>query len=295
MASSNADRPYGSFRKPRGEEIGEGSHPPKKLAWWTRIARARSRTRGAQLVAAGSLVTLAIIGLNSVVAPASPRLTGADVDKAIKQALASATPKPNVAIEAYEKIKESVVQVKTRSAGQSVAQPRGAGILLDTGGTILTSLHILRGADEIAVVYFDGEEAPAVIAASQPEFDVALLAAAQAGRKPAVLASPKSLRVGAEAIVVGSPMGLRNSLSVGVVSALGRSVQPAWQTQPLRGLIQLDAAVYPGNSGGPLINRAGEVIGIVIAVADGFGPDVPGIGFAVPIDAAASAAGSNPF
>jgi S1-C subfamily serine protease len=92
-------------------------------------------------------------------------------------------------------------------------------------------------------------------------------------------------------MVVGSPLGLGNGLSVGTVSRLGTIVQPAWGGQPIGGLIQFNAAVYPGNSGGPLVNRRGEVIGIVIVAAN----ELTGVGFAVPIDAAASVAGSNPF
>ena len=166
-------------------------------------------------------------------------------------------------------------------------------MLLDSGSSVMTSLHVVRDAAQIMVVFFDGEEVPAAIRTRDRGFDVAMLDIVATGRKPAVLASAKDLRVGDDAFIVGSPLGLSNTLSVGVVSRLGSSFQPTYQTEALHGLIQFDATVYPGNSGGALINRRGEVIGLVTAVANPSG--MSGIGFAVPIDGAASAAGSNPF
>ena len=113
---------------------------------------------------------------------------------------------------------------------------------------------------------------------------------------PATLGDPRSLRVGDDAFVVGDPMGLTRSLSTGSISGLGRSFQAAGRTQVLEGLIQFDAAVNPGNSGGPLLDRNGDVVGIVTGLANPAGRDVfSGIGFAVPIDIAASAAGSPPY
>ena len=269
--------------------------PPPRRRFDLR-ARARAvarRTRSAQLVLISILGTLAIIGVTNTLAPAPARLSERDVNEAIKTALASATPKPNVAIAAYEAVKESMVLVKTRSADEPVARARGSGVLLDSGGRILTSLHVVRGAAQIKVTFFDGEEWDAVLGDSQPEYDVAVLEVGTSGRKPATLASAKDLRVGTEAIVVGSPLGQRNSLTFGVVSKLGSTFQPPWDGLPLGGLIQFDAALYPESSGGALINRRGEVVAIVTG-----GPNLAGlsgIGFAVPIDSAASAAGSNPF
>ena len=218
-------------------------------------------------------------------------ITPTDVKKAVIDALASATPKPNVAIEAYDRVKDSVVAIRTRMPGEAAPQPRGAGWILDTGGTIVTSLHILDGADAIFVVFVDGATLQAQVLDRQPEFDIAVLGVTAGGYKQATMATAKNLKIGDEAMVVGSPLGLGNGLSVGTVSRLGTTVQPAWGGPPIGGLIQFNAAVYPGNSGGPLVNRRGEVIGIVIVAAN----ELSGVGFAVPIDAAASVAGSNPF
>ena len=192
--------------------------------------------------------------------PAPQRITEREVNDAIKTALASATPKPNVAIAAYQAVKESMVLVKTRSADETAVRARGSGVLLDSGGRILTSLHILRDAAEIKVVFFDGEEWAAVLGDSQAEFDVAVLELGSFGRKPATLASAKDLKVGDQAIVVGSPLGQQNSLTVGVISKLGSTFEPPWPGQRLGGLIQFDATLYPESSGGALVNSKGEVV-----------------------------------
>ena len=142
-------------------------------------------------------------------------------------------------------------------------------------------------------MFFDGEEWAAVLGDSQAEFDVAVLELGSFGRKPATLASAKDLKVGDQAIVVGSPLGQQNSLTVGVISKLGSTFEPPWPGQRLGGLIQFDATLYPESSGGALVNSKGEVVAIVTG-----GPSlngVSGLGFAVPIDAAASAAGAAPF
>jgi S1-C subfamily serine protease len=285
----SVDRPYGAFRH-EGDDVA----PPaatRAASRRERLAALSRRTRTAQLFIATVATAVAIVSVGAVLAPRSATLSGADVKKVVVDALASATPKPNVAIEAYDKIKDSVVAIRTRTAADTAAQPRGAGFILDTGGTIVTSLHILNGALGIFVVFHDGVELQAQVLDRQPEFDVAVLGVSASGRKQATLASAKSLKVGDEAMVVGSPLGLGNGLSVGTVSRLGTIVSPAWGGQAIGGLIQFNAAVYPGNSGGPLVNRRGEVIGIVIVASN----ELTGVGFAVPIDAAASVSGSNPF
>jgi S1-C subfamily serine protease len=237
---------------------------------------------------------LVVVGA-SLLRQTPPQLTQSDVDDAIKHALSSATPKPNVAVEAYAKVRESVVEVRTRDAVDPVFRSRGAGVLLDSGGRILTSLHLVEGAAAIIVVFFDGAESAAGLAESDPAEDIAVLETSSSGRKPAILASPKSLRVGDEAIIVGAPQGFPDTLTVGVISGLGRSYRPPWRSQPLGGLIQFNAPVAAGSAGGPLVNRRGEVVGIVAGIAGAAGTDLGGIGFAVPIDAASSASGASPF
>src|SRR5207247_7930347 len=131
-----------------------------------------------------------------------------------------------------------------------------------------------------------------------PEHDIAVLRADSPPAKlvPATLGNPNAERVGDEAFVVGNPFGLYSSMSAGVISGFGRSFQPVGSNYKLQDLIQIDAAVNPGNSGGPLLNRYGEVIGIVTGIANPTEQEVfIGIGFAVPINVAGGAAGLPPY
>ncbi|RIK16305.1 MAG: hypothetical protein DCC52_17805 [Chloroflexi bacterium] len=130
-----------------------------------------------------------------------------------------------------------------------------------------------------------------------PENDIALLKATQPPDQfvPAVMGNPDALHIGDEVFAVGSPFGLTASESAGIVSGLNRIYHPNKDLR-LEKMIQFDAAVNPGNSGGPLVNRYGEVVGIVTGLLNPTEQNFfVGIGFAVPIDAAASAAGPNPF
>jgi S1-C subfamily serine protease len=113
---------------------------------------------------------------------------------------------------------------------------------------------------------------------------------------PAVLGNPSALHEGDDAFVVGNPFGLYSSMSAGVISGFGRAFQPPGGKPEIKGLIQIDAAVNPGNSGGPLLNRAGEVVGIVTGIVNPTDQNVfIGIGFAVPINIAGSALGAPQY
>ena len=200
----------------------------------------------------------------------------------------------------YERIRPSLVQVETRVQGgdSSVEEGHGTGIIIDERGSILTSLHIVQKPGRIFVVFPNGNRSEATISATQPEHDMAVLRTQQPPRDlvPAVLATAGSLRVGDEAIVVGNPFGLTGSLSVGVISGLGRTFQVPGSDARLSVLIQVDAAINPGNSGGPLLNREGDVVGVVTGLVNPTGQSVfIGIGFAVPIDVAVATAGAPPF
>jgi S1-C subfamily serine protease len=182
-----------------------------------------------------------------------------------------------------------------RPAGVSTADgSMGSGVVVDLSGDILTCLHVVANATSIEVTFADGTKSPATIQATQPENDIAVLRATQppATLVPAVLGNPRSMQVGSEAYVLGSPFGLTGSISSGIVSALDRSFQLPNNGPLLTGLIQVDAAVNPGSSGGPLVNRAGQVVGIVSALINPTNQGVfIGIGLAVPIDVAGGAAG----
>jgi S1-C subfamily serine protease len=149
----------------------------------------------------------------------------------------------------------------------------------------------------IELIFADGTRSSAAVTNADPERDIAVLAPAALPQVvlPATLGNSGALRVGDEVFAVGNPLGLVGSLSAGVVSGLNREFRPSDKEEPLRGLIQFDAAVNPGNSGGPLLNRGGQVVGIVTGLINPTGDDFfVGIGFAVPIDVAIGAAGGPP-
>jgi S1-C subfamily serine protease len=207
----------------------------------------------------------------------------------------SRTPTPLVS-EVYAKVAPAVVQIRTTKA-DGVTSAAGSGVVIDEAGDVLTALHVVDGANAIVVIFSDGTESPAQIISQVPESDIAALRAFDPPARivPATLGSPSSVRVGDDAIVVGNPFGLTRSLSTGVISGLGRSVQVPNQDRQLTGLFQFDAAVNPGSSGGPLLNRDGDVIGIVTGLVNPTGlPAFSGIGFAVTIDTAAGALGVPP-
>jgi S1-C subfamily serine protease len=174
----------------------------------------------------------------------------------------------------------------------------GSGVVIIDRGVILTSLHVVAGATHVSVQFEDGTESDADIVTRQPENDLAVLQASRIpdDLKAATLRSAKHLIEGEHVTAVGFPFGIGPSVSHGVISGLGRQYQSPDGERVLSNLIQFDAAANPGSSGGPLVNAAGEVVGIVTAILSpsekgGFS----GIGFAVPIETAAGAAGLPPF
>jgi S1-C subfamily serine protease len=176
----------------------------------------------------------------------------------------------------------------------------GSGVVIDDKGDILTNLHVVSSTDCWIVTFFDGSKSPATMVNSQPENDLAVIKAKiqPDDLKPATLASTKDLYPGDTVVATGFPFGIGPSVSSGVVSGLKRSFEdPTDKEKPkMTNLIQFDAAVNPGNSGGPLVNRDGEVVGIVTAIYNPTGQHVfAGMSFAVPIENAATAAGENPL
>ena len=171
-------------------------------------------------------------------------------------------------------------------------------MVIDAAGDILTSLHVVKGAARILVTFADGTQSNAEIIVEQPENDIAVLQALDPPLSifPAVLGNPNSMRVGDEAFVVGNPFGLYGSMSSGVISGFNRTFRLTNSDVELDGLIQIDAAVNPGNSGGPLLNRSGHVVGIVTGIINPTDESFfVGIGFAVPITVAAGGMGSPPY
>ena len=180
----------------------------------------------------------------------------------------------------------------------SVERGIGTGVVITDKGVILTNLHVVAGADKIKVTFYDGMEADAVVTGTQPDDDLAVLQAQLLPDDliPATMRSTADLNPGDQVAAVGFPFGIGPSVSAGVVSGLKRSFRSPEGKQALKNLIQFDAAANPGNSGGPLVNMEGEVLGIVTAILNPTHQRTfIGIGFAVPIENAAAAAGTPPF
>ena len=230
-------------------------------------------------------------------------LTAADVEFLVEKALEAQQPALTAA-DAYETILPSLVHVRGSpdAPDADVASEReaqsGTGVVIVDTGVILTNLHVVHGAKNIKVFFSDGLESDAMVVGVQPEQDLAVL---QAQTIPddlhaATLRSTVGLRPGEPVVAVGCPFGIGPSVSAGVISGLGREYQTADGKRVLTNLIQFDAAVNPGNSGGPLVTPEGEVIGIVTGLLNPTEHRVfIGIGFAVPIENAAGAVGLSPF
>ncbi|MGE4605352.1 MAG: trypsin-like peptidase domain-containing protein [Myxococcota bacterium] len=157
----------------------------------------------------------------------------------------------------------------------------GSGVLIDAEGHILTNEHVVGRASRIIVSLEDGTEFEARVIGADPNNDIAVLQAETDTELPWISpATSSDLMVGESVIAIGNPFGLSSSVTTGVISALNRSVRA--QNRVYHGFLQTDASINPGNSGGPLVNAAGELIGINTAVYTGG----QGIGFAIPIDVA---------
>jgi S1-C subfamily serine protease len=268
--------------------------------WQQRFQRAYRRARHAVLFAAGVLATLVAFLLYSALIPEPAQLTMREVNDSLAQALASATPPPAFSARVYQAIQPSLVFIQAHTSDEDGEEGHsvGTGIVINARGDILTSLHVVEGASEIEVAFADGTLTSAEVIAEQAENDIAVLGAGQLPSiiVPATLGSPNAMRVGDEAFAVGNPFGLYSSMSAGIISGFDRSFQPPDSDRRLEGLVQIDAAVNPGNSGGPLLNRYGQVVGIVVGIVNPTEQEVfIGIGFAVPINVAASAAGLPPY
>ncbi len=260
-----------------------------------RSAGIRRRVKKTVPFASGVVAALAALLLYNVIVPRPQPLTPGDVQQEINKTLASATPPPAFSAVVYAEVRPSLVLIQVQTPTENGL---GSGVVVDDAGDILTCLHVVDGATAIQVTFADGTQASGTLESAQPKNDIAVIRTDKLPKKlvPAVLGNPGAMHVGDDAFVVGNPFGLYSSMSAGVISGFGRAFQPPGNKPPIQGLIQIDAAVNPGNSGGPLLNRDGQVIGIVTGIVNPTDQNVfIGIGFAVPIDVAGGAMGAPDY
>jgi len=267
--------------------------------WRKRFRHLRKGFRSILLFVLGVAAALTGLLVYNLITPNPHQLTTNDVSTAINQVLASATPAPPFSEGVYQIIQPSLVliEAKVPATDGTTEDSLGTGTIIDANGVILTSLHVVKDATAIQLTFADGTKSTASIATQKPENDVAVLKADTPPAQiiPATLGNPGAMRVGDEAYVVGNPFGLYSSMSAGVISGFNRTFQPRNTNLNLSGLIQIDASVNPGNSGGPLLNRYGEVVGIVEGLINPVDQNFfVGIGFAIPINVAGGAAGLPP-
>lgn len=216
--------------------------------------------------------------------PATPRRVPAALDRdhlSEEEAI-------NVAI--YETCNKSVVHITSRGVEvdnfffAEVREGDGSGAVLDGSGHILTNFHVIEGAREVSVGLYDGSSYPASLVGADPISDVAILKI-DAPREllfPVRLGDMSELKVGMRVFAIGNPFGLERTMASGIISSLNRTL-PLRGNRTVRSIIQIDASVNPGNSGGPLLDSKGRLIGITTAIASRTGQSA-GVGFAIPVN-----------
>ncbi|AEV87829.1 trypsin [Actinoplanes sp. SE50] len=265
----------------------DGSDPPEpapqeptptRLSSWNSPERRRKALFA--LVALWAVVITAVVFLRGG-PKATPQATA-------PQPKPSASPGPLAVSQIYQTLLPSVVLIQTtgHDAKKALESATGTGVVANADGTVMTADHVVDGAETIKLTFADGTTAPAKVARSNPKLDIATLTPAKLPDTlvPAVLGG--GVEVGDPVVAIGNPLGLVDSTTSGVVSGLDRRLDRDEQGD-IAGLIQFDAAVNPGNSGGPLVDDQGQVVGIVVSLANPSGAGTfIGIGFAVPIGAA---------
>ncbi len=171
---------------------------------------------------------------------------------------------------------------------QLIPQGQGSGWIFDNEGHIVTNNHVVAGAQQITVIFYDGTWAEAELVATDPQADLAVIKVTPPDGfpwRPLVLSDASALKVGHTVMDIGNPFGLESTITTGIISALGRSFPTdrlGENRYTLPDVIQTDAAINPGNSGGPLVNLAGELVGVNFAIESGSGSN-SGVGFAIPV------------
>lgn len=244
-------------------------------------------------VVAAELVLLLAAGMGCAARPPLSRQIPLEVESLDERL----SPEERRRIEVFQRACPSVVHVEALDVRRDPARfnvleipvGMGSGFVWGTDGHIVTNLHVIRGAEEARVLLRDGSSWMARVMGTDPAHDVAVLMidAPKDALVPLEVDPRIALHVGQTVLAIGNPFGLDHSLTVGVISALGREIHTD-SGSVLHGTIQTDAAINPGSSGGPLLDSAGRLVGINTALTSPSGASA-GIGFAVPVDAVSEA------
>ncbi len=252
--------------------------------------RHRDRHRTTRWSGAAVLAT-AVAG--AACAPGAPPPAAQAQVRAAPVAPAALRPDELAMVELFERTSPSVVYLTSlarrvdwfgRTVGREVPRGTGTGFIWDDAGHVITNYHVIGGADSIEVVLHDQMTYEADVVGTSPSHDLAVLRieVPPGTLRPVEIGDSEGLRVGQSVYAIGNPFGLSATLTTGIVSALGRRIEGVDGT-PIENVIQTDAAINRGNSGGPLLNSAGRVIGVNTQIASPSGAS-HGVGFAVPVN-----------
>ncbi len=266
-----------------------------KTRLWVPLVLAALVLAAAGCVPCGLPLGMAQRGMAEPPAQAVPEVQGA---------LPSISEQEQLLVSLYRQVSPAVVnvQVTKRSEGSFRFQPQageapdqfvhgqGSGFVYDRQGHIVTNNHVVEGAEEVLVVFSDGDQARAQVVGTDPDSDLAVIKADRlpSAIVPIELSPSDTIEVGQSAVAIGNPFGLQGTMTTGIVSAVGRTLPLGRQSSTVGGrfsiprMIQTDAAINPGNSGGPLLNARGQVIGVNTAINAQNGVN-SGVGFAVPV------------
>jgi S1-C subfamily serine protease len=225
------------------------------------------------------------------IAPAPGRLKDAAAEPRPVTARGDLASDEKATIELFERCSPSVVYITSLARRpvnffevSEVPQGSGSGFVWDRQGHVVTNYHVIHGSDSLVVTLADQSDWKATVVGAEPDKDLAVLriGAPEAKLPPILVGTSRDLKVGQKVFAIGNPFGLDETLTTGVVSALGRTID-SMTSRKIQGVIQTDAAINPGNSGGPLLDSAGRLIGVNTQIASPSGGSA-GIGFAVPAD-----------
>lgn len=222
--------------------------------------------------------------------PATPAPSRMEQGIQLNDGFIASTPEEAIHVSVYESVNRGVVNISTRSIRPEAfllvaeIEGNGSGSIIDQQGHVLTNFHVIEGARNINVTLFNGESFPAELVGQDPDNDIAVLKISAPSEMlfPIRWGDSSQLRVGQHIIAIGNPFGFERTMSTGIISSLNRQITSRTR-RTIRSVIQIDAALNQGNSGGPLLNSRGELIGMNTAIATRSG-DNAGIGFAIPVN-----------